>query len=154
MKVQNVAKMPTIQEQNQGWDVESQEARRDGSWHNSDAALNTLQAARLERCLKNAGPSINRQIEPAAQLPQQTSPATCFKKVKNAAYIGSMICGIGILPSFAMLTLGPLGLLAPAALFVLFVALGAVAGKPTESIQAWIAARRVDGATFDPRGMT
>ena len=62
-----------------------------------------------------------------------------------------MACGLGILPSFALLAFGPLGLLAPACLTIGFITLALLGGKPTEAIQAARNRRAAEVAQYDPR---
>lgn len=88
----------------------------------------TMEAARLERQIR-AMPNVVPQKRPP--IMEQTT-----KCLKNSCYVASMVCGIAVLPSFACLSFGTIGLIAPAALFVGFVAFFLIGGEPTSSMEA------------------
>lgn len=96
----------------------------------SHPVMPTMEAARLERQIR-AMPNVVPQARPP--IMEQTT-----KCLKNSCYVASMVCGIAVLPSFACLSFGTIGLVAPAALFVGFVAFSIIGGKPTSSIEASI----------------
>lgn len=143
--------MPSISESQTVWETSSQEACQDGSWHNSDAAANAIHAAKLERALRNAAPA--QPSRPQNQQIASFSEGT-GNTWKNLFHKASMACGLAILPSFALLALGPLGLLAPACLALAFITLALLGGKPSEAIQATRARRAVEVANSDNRVIT
>ena len=149
MNIQQIKAMPSISEKQVTWETSSQEARQEGSWHNSDLAANAIYAAQIERTVRNM-----ENVQPARSTSQQNQeisiqePRKTWKKICHSL---SMACGLGILPSFALLAFGPLGLLAPVCLTIGFITLALLGGKPTEAIQAARGRRAVEVSQYDPR---
>lgn len=151
MNIQRISAMPSISEYSVTWESSSQEARHDGSWHNSDAAQPSIHAARLQASLRTA-----EIVTPQQNHAQQTTnenPET-RKTWKTLCHKAAMICGLAILPSFACVAAGPIFLLVPASLALLFIVLALAGGKPHEALQTRLAIRRAEVAHFDSRGST
>ena len=102
----------------------------------------SLYAQQLERKLQNRG-FVDVRI---AQ--QQSKPV---KVCKNVFHTMALVCGALILPSFACLALGPIGLIAPAVLLGMALTCALLAGKPTEEMQVECAIRAVEASEYDPR---
>jgi hypothetical protein len=103
----------------------------------------SLYAQRLERELRN---------RPCVE-PQQTPPTqSCAARVcKNVLHTIAMVCGALIIPSFACLALGPIGLIAPAVLASLALTCVLLAGRPTEAMERARAIRAAAMSEYDPR---
>lgn len=151
MNIQRISAMPSISEESVAWESSSQEARHDGSWHNSDAAQNSIHAARLQASLRTA-----EIVTPQQNHAQQTTnenPET-RKTWKTLCHKAAMIFGLAILPSFACVAAGPIFLLVPASLALLFIVFALAVGKPHEALQTRLDIRRAEVSSFDFRGMT
>ena len=144
MRISQVNLASTHEQQVQ-WEASSQEARIEG-FTNSDAPAN-LHAARLERALRCAQP--NQVQQQAAPIAQQPKPVV--KALKSVCHAASLVCAALILPSLACLAFGAIGLIVPAALFVVSVVLNVLGGKPTAEIQAARDERAARNAVYDPR---
>lgn len=151
MNIQRISAMPSISEDSVTWEASSQEARHDGSWHNSDADQNSVHASRLERTLRTV-----EIVRHEISTPQQTNvPLEKRNETwKTVCHHASMICGLAILPSFASVAAGPIFLVIPASLTVLFIGFGLASGKPSEALQNRLAMRREEVKNFDSRGST
>ena len=154
MNIGRIGAMPSISENTVTWEASSQEAREEGSWHNSDAAQNAIHAARLESTLRNAEVPSNQRTQPQqAPTPPNQHPET-RKAWRILCHRVSLTCAIAILPSFACLVIGPFGLIPPAVLAVLFAVFQLLSGKPNEAELAKINAESAELQNFDFRGMT
>ena len=102
----------------------------------------SLYAQRLERELRNR-PCVEAQTPPT-----QSKPVRVFK---NTMHTVSIVCGALIIPSFACLVLGPIGLIAPAVLASVALTCALLGGRPTEAMQRARAERAVAMAEYDPR---
>ena len=103
----------------------------------------SVYAQRLERQLAQA-----TVVEPA-QIRPETPPAV--RVCKNVLHSMALVCGALFVPSFALVFLGPIGLVAPAALLATATACVVFAGKPTEEMEQARAVRRVAMQEYDPR---
>jgi hypothetical protein len=146
MKIQP-AKLPTINENFAKWEPSSQEARAEG-WTNSDAPC-VLDAVKLERRMKNSPGAPASKTERATQ---ERQASTSLKTFKHICHRAALTCCASILPSFAFVAFGPLGLLAPAALLLAGIFLFLAAGRFTEQINNEIATRHNEIKNFDFRG--
>lgn len=151
MKITQMIAMPSIPENPITKKISSQDARLDGSWHNSDADQNSVHASRLERTLRTV-----EIVRHEISTPQQTNvPLENRNETwKTVCHHASMICGLAILPSFASVVAGPIFLVIPASLTVLFIGFGLASGKPSEALQNSLAIRRDKVKNFDSRGST
>ena len=154
MNSPRISAMPSISENTVTWEASSQEAAQEGSWHNSDAAQNAIHAARLESTLRAAEVPSHQSTQPPQAPTQPNQPPETRKAWRTIFHRASLACGIAILPSFACLAIGPLGLIAPAGLAVLFVAFELLSGKANEAERAQINSARAALQNFDFRGMT
>jgi hypothetical protein len=102
----------------------------------------SLYAQRLEREVKN------RPCVEAHPKQAQSKPVQVFKNVMHTT---SIVCGAGIIPSFAFLVFGPMGLIAPAALASAALTCALLGGRPTETMERARAERAVAMAEYDPR---
>ena len=102
----------------------------------------SLYAQRLERDLRN------RPCDEAQAQPAQSKPMQVFKNVMHTI---AMACGTLIIPSFACLLLGPIGLVVPAALASIALTCILVAGRPTETMERIRAERAAVMSEYDPR---
>ena len=102
----------------------------------------SMYAQRLERELRN------RPCVEAQTLPTQSRAA---KVCKNMLHTVAMVCGALILPSFACLVLGPIGLIAPAVLASIALTCVLLAGRPTETMERARAERAAAMSEYDPR---
>lgn len=105
----------------------------------------TLSAKRLEQELKNK-PNVIAQEQ--APPPAQSKPVQVYK---NYMHNASIVCGALIIPSFACLALGPIGLVAPGVLLSLSLTCALLGGRPTEAMQQARAELSVEMAEYDPR---
>ena len=103
----------------------------------------SLYAQRLERELRN-----RPFVEPQQTFPTQPRAT---RVCKNVLHTVAMVCGALILPSFACLILGPIGLIAPAVLASVALTCALVAGRPTETMERARAERAAVMRDFDPR---
>lgn len=103
----------------------------------------SLYAQRLERELRN-----KPDVEPQPAQPAQSKPA---RALKNTMHTIAMVCGALIIPSFACLVLGPIGLIAPAVLASLALICVLLAGRPTEAMERARAERAAVMREYDPR---
>lgn len=104
----------------------------------------TMHAQRLERELKNK-PNV---IAQAQAQPTQSKPVQVYK---NFMHNASIVCGALIIPSFACLALGPIGLVAPGVLLSLALTCALIGGRPTETMERARAERAAEMAEYDPR---
>lgn len=104
----------------------------------------SLYSQRLERELKNR-PCVEAQ--PQAQ-PTQSKPV---RVLKNALHTSAVVFGAFVIPSFICLFLGPIGLVAPAALTASALICALLGGKQTEEMQQARAERAVEMSEYDPR---
>ena len=102
----------------------------------------SIYAQRLERELRNR-PCVEAQAQPT-----QSKPVQVFK---NTMHTIGMVCGALIIPSFACLILGPIGLIAPAVLASVALTCILVAGRPTETMERIRAERAAAMSEYDPR---
>jgi hypothetical protein len=103
----------------------------------------SVYAQRLERQLAQA-----TVVEPA-QIRPETPPAV--RACKNVLHSMAMVFGALFVPSFALVLLGPIGLVAPAALLVAAAVCAFLGGKPTEEMEKARAIRRAEMQEYDPR---
>jgi len=103
----------------------------------------SLYAQRLERELRN-----RPDVEPQLAQPAQSKPA---RALKNVLHTIATVCGALIIPSFACLVLGPIGLIAPAVLASLALTCVLLAGRPTETMERARAERAAAVSEYDPR---
>lgn len=103
----------------------------------------SLYAQRLERELRN-----RPDVEPQPAQPAQSKPA---RALKNVLHTIATVCGALIIPSFACLILGPIGLVAPAVLASLALICVLLAGRPTEAMERARAERAAVMREYDPR---
>lgn len=103
----------------------------------------SLYAQRLERELRN---------RPCVE-PQQTPPtqSRAARVCKNVLHTVAMVCGALILPSFACLVLGPIGLIVPAVLASVALTCALLGGRPTETMERARAERAAAMRDYDPR---
>jgi len=103
----------------------------------------SLYAQRLERELRT---------RPCVE-PQQTPPtqSRAARVCKNVLHTVAMVCGALILPSFACLVLGPIGLIVPAVLASIALTCVLLAGRPTETMERARAERAAVMSEYDPR---
>lgn len=104
----------------------------------------SMYAQRLARELRNQS---NVDAQPHIQ-PTQSRPVRAYKNVMHTA---AMVFGTLILPSFACLVLGPIGLIAPVVLAVLAIVCAFLGGRPTEAMEQARAERAEANRNFDPR---
>ena len=104
----------------------------------------SMYAQRLERELRNR-PCVEAQ---AQTPPTQSKPVRMFK---NTMHTIAMVCGALIIPSFACLVLGPIGLIAPAVLLSLALTCALFGGRPTETMERARAERAAVMSEYDPR---
>lgn len=104
----------------------------------------SMYAQRLERALRDR-PCVEAQ---AQTQPAQSKPLNVYKNVLHTV---AMICGALILPSFACLFLGPIGLVVPAALALVSLACALLGGRPTEAMERARAERAAEMREYDPR---
>ena len=104
----------------------------------------SLYAQRLERDLRN-----RPCVEPQAQT--QSTESKPVQVFKNTMHTIAMVCGALIVPSFACLILGPIGLIAPAVLASVALTCILVAGRPTETMERIRAERAAVMSEYDPR---
>ena len=104
----------------------------------------TLHAQRLEYAMKN---------RPCVETPEQLREikSKAIKTYKNVLHTVAMACGALIIPSFACLVLGPIGLIAPAVLASLALTCVLLAGRPTETMERKRAERAAVMSDYDPR---
>jgi hypothetical protein len=103
----------------------------------------SIYAQRLERELRS---------RPIVE-PQQTPPTqSCAARVcKNVLHTVAMVCGALIIPSFACLVLGPIGLIVPAVLASVALTCALLGGRPTETMERARAERAAAMRDYDPR---
>ena len=103
----------------------------------------SMYAQRLERELRN---------RPCVE-PQQTPPtqSRAARVCKNVLHTVAMVAGALILPSFACLILGPIGLIVPAVLASVALTCALLGGRPTETMERARAERAAAMRDFDPR---
>ncbi len=103
----------------------------------------SLYAQRLERELRD---------RPCVE-PQQTPPTQprAARVCKNVLHTVAMVCGALILPSFACLVLGPIGLIVPAVLASVALTCALLGGRPTETMERARAERAAAMRDYDPR---
>lgn len=106
----------------------------------------TLHAQRLERELKNK-PNANATAQAQTQ-PAQSKPVKIYKNVLHTI---AMMAGALIIPSFACLIFGPIGLIAPAVLASLALTCALLGGRPTETMERKRAERAAVMSDYDPR---
>jgi hypothetical protein len=109
--------------------------------------IHDIQAARLQRQMKNAQFGVQQPIRP----PQPETQSPIKNTWKNICHKAAMTCGVLFLPSFACLAFGLIGLIVPASLLVFGIALAIAGGKPTEKIERANAERAVEMSQYDPR---
>jgi hypothetical protein len=93
-------------------------------------------AQRLERAVK-AQPNVAVIQHQRTAQQQETAPLPPLHK--RLFYKAACVCGAFIIPSFCFLILGPIGLVAPAALAVASASLFLLAGKTSKEMQQAIA---------------
>ena len=106
-------------------------------------------AQSLQRSLSSCGSRIsqfNQYAPDPIRTPVQMDEPARRSKFKLACHAMSNICFASLIPSFALLVLGPVGLVAPAALLLAGMALSFLAGRMTQveqdELNARIAQRR------------
>lgn len=88
----------------------------------------------------------------APRVKAQTQTQSRAAKVcKNVLHTIGMVSAALILPSFACLVLGPIGLIAPAVLACIALTCLLLGGKPTEQMARAQAERAVEMSQYDPR---
>ena len=103
----------------------------------------SMYAQRLERELRG-----RPNVEPQPAQQSQSKPMQVFKNVMHTI---ATVCGALIIPSFACLILGPIGLIAPAVLASLALTCILLAGRPTETMERIRAERAAVMSEYDPR---
>jgi hypothetical protein len=103
----------------------------------------SMYAQRLERELRS-----RPIVEPQQAQPAQSKPLQAYKNVLHTI---ATVCGALIIPSFACLILGPIGLVAPAVLASLALTCVLLAGRPTETMERARAERAAAMRDYDPR---
>lgn len=106
----------------------------------------TMEAMRIEKSVK-AMPS----VQGVAAIQNNRAVQEATKCWKNSCHTISLCCGVAFLPSFVLLTIGPIGLIAPASLLVACFMATIVGGKPTSEMQEWINKIRRDVKNTDYR---
>lgn len=109
----------------------------------------TIEAQRIETAVR-ATPN----VQGVAAVENNRAMQDATKCWKSSCHTVSLFCGLAILPSFALVALGPFGLLAPACLALAFITLALLGGKPSEVIQATRDKRAAEVANSDNRTMT
>lgn len=104
----------------------------------------SIYAQRLAHELRNM-PCVEAQQQ--AQ-PTQSKPLQAYKNVLHTV---AMVCGALVIPSFACLFLGPIGLIVPAVLTSLWLTCILIAGRPTEMMERIRAERAAEMSEYDPR---
>lgn len=104
----------------------------------------SMYAQRLERELRGR-PCVEAQ---AQTPPEQSKPVQVYK---NYMHNASIVCGALIIPSFACLALGPIGMVVPGVLLSLSLTCALLGGRPTEAMQQARAELSVEMAEYDPR---
>lgn len=149
MKIQP-ATLPTIHEDQAKWEPSSQEAQINGMT-NSDAPC-VLHAARIERQVKSTPCAPASRPQQTQQNQQNHKQSQRVKSLKNICHRAALTCCALIFPSFAFAAFGAIGLLAPAVLLVVGILLFALAGRPTDEMEAEQAEIRERVRNFDCRG--
>jgi len=101
----------------------------------------SIYAQRLERAMRTAQTTEHRAPESTPSRPVRIYKSVCEK--------AAMICAALVIPSFALAVIGPIGLVAPAALAVAAVVLSLIRGKPTQEILDERAQRAADARLYD-----
>lgn len=99
----------------------------------------TMEAQRIERSVR-AKPNVQGATEVETNLVVREA-TKCWK---NSCHTISLCCGVAFLPSFVLLIIGPIGLIAPAALLLACFMAAIVGGKPTPEMQS-----RINGINRD-----
>ena len=89
-----------------------------------------------------------RVAQPVQTESRSNTAVGCYK---NTLHSISLVCGALILPSFACLVLGPIGLIAPAVLASVALTCVLLAGRPTETMERIRAERAAAMRDYDPR---
>jgi hypothetical protein len=108
----------------------------------------TPEALRLERQIRSmpiVTPPVAQQVQTESRI---DTAVGCYK---NTLHTISMICGVSVLPSFACVAFGTLGLIAPAVLASIALTCALLGGKPTEQMARARAQRAVEMSQYDPR---
>jgi hypothetical protein len=108
----------------------------------------TPEALRLERQIRSM-PIVTPPV--AQQVQTESHSETAVGCYKNTLHTISMICGVAVLPSFACVAFGTLGLIAPAVLASIALTCSLLGGKPTEQMARARAQRAVEMSQYDPR---
>lgn len=101
----------------------------------------TVYSQRLERAMRTA-PTV-------APAQPENAPSQPVKAYKNACEKAALVCGALAIPSFALVVMGPIWLVAPAALIAATVAFSLLRGKPTQEILQERAQRATDAKLHD-----
>ena len=148
MRIERTIPLPKISEIEAAWESSSQEARLEGSWHNSDISQNDITACKLQKAMQKA--VVPARID--SQNQQTIKPKKAVINTwKNTLHKLEMLCGLAIIPSFSFLAFGLFGLIVPAGLILAFIVLVIAGGRLTEEAESVRAARRAEVANFDPR---
>lgn len=108
----------------------------------------TPEALRLERQIRSMPTVAPRVVEPMQTQSPSNTAVGCYK---NTCHTISMVCGVAVLPSFACVAFGSLGLIAPAVLASIALTCSLLGGKPTEQMARARAQRAVEMSQYDPR---
>ena len=108
----------------------------------------TPEALRLERQVRSMPTVAPRVAQPVQTESRSNTAVGCYK---NTLHSISLVCGVAVLPSFACVAFGTLGLLAPAVLASLAITCLLLGGKPTEQMARARAERAVEMSQYDPR---
>jgi hypothetical protein len=106
------------------------------------------EALRLERQVRSMATVAPRVAQPVQTESHSETALGCYK---NTLHTISMICGVSVLPSFACVAFGTLGLIAPAVLASIALTCALLGGKPTEQMARARAQRAVEMSQYDPR---
>lgn len=101
----------------------------------------SMHAQRLERAMRTAQTTDRRAPESTPSRPVRIYKSVCEK--------AALVCGALVIPSFALAAIGPIGLVAPAALAVAAVVFALIRGKPTEEILDERAQRAFEARLYD-----
>lgn len=106
----------------------------------------TMEAKRIERAVK-AMPN----VQGVAAVENNRAVEESNKCWKNSCHTISLCCGVAFLPSFVLLTIGPIGLIAPASLLLACFATAILGGKPTPEMESWMSMVRRNVENTDYR---
>jgi len=110
----------------------------------------SITAQRIERHLRVAGIGPVNHAQPQTEQTRSETPPS-VRVCKNVLHSMAMVFGALFVPSFALVLLGPIGLVAPAALLVAAAVCAFLGGKPTEEMERARAIRRAEMQEYDPR---